>query len=270
MPRSNPAPQPAPLPQQLINASPVDAETLRRHQRRARRRGTAPIPPPANAACVPVPQPYSVYTEFHAGPSTQRVTTTSSILVSEAAPVGTSFIPPPDFSFTYPSGHFSNASTLTPHIQLPFFSPSIPSSSYHTPYPSVPSQFTDFHLTQIPFTSILNFSEMAPAMQTPHFPSFPSSTHNFLSAFNTPQPHEVSTPSHRTPPPDLNMYVPPDTNIDEDDDDTDVNDDDQDDGDGDDSNIDGSHFIAMSSGRRERRRNMGLRSRVRVHRPCDT
>ena len=111
---------------------------------------------------------------------------------------------------------------------------------------------------------------MALALQTPHFPSFPSFTQNFLIAFNTPQPHEVSTPSHRTPPPNLYMYVPLNTNVDDDDDDTNVDDDDQDDGDGDDSDIGGSPFIAMSSRRCECRRNMGLCSRVRMRRPCDT
>ena len=87
---------------------------------------------------------------------------------------------------------------------------------------------------------------MAHVMQTPHFPSFPSSTQNFLSAFNTPQPHEVPTSSHRTPTPDLNMYVPSDPNVD----DAGANndDDDQDDDDGDDSDNGGSQFMDMSTG----------------------
>ena len=37
MPRPNPEPEPAPLPEHLINVGDVDSETLRRHQRRARR-----------------------------------------------------------------------------------------------------------------------------------------------------------------------------------------------------------------------------------------
>ena len=56
---------------------------------------------------------------------------------------------------------------------------------------------------------------MHPAMQTPIFPSFPSFTQNFLSTFNTLQTHELPTPSHRTPSPDLNMYVPSDPNVDD-------------------------------------------------------
>ena len=262
MPRPNPAPQPAPLPPQLINAGPLDEVTLRRHQRRSRRRGSGPTAPPPSATCIPVPLPHYVHTEFHAGPSTQCVTTTSSTFVSEAGPSGTSFIPPPDFSFTYPSGPFFHSSGVTPHTQLPFSSSSFPSSSHHTPYPSVPSQFTEFNLSQLSFNSFLNYSQMHPSMQTPHFPSFPSSTQNFLSTFNTLQPHELPTPSHRTPPPDLNMYVPSDPNVD--DVGADNNDDAQDDDDG------GSQFMDMSTGRLDRRRQMGLRSRVRMRRPCDT
>ena len=102
---------------------------------------------------------------------------------------------------------------------------------------------------------------MHPSMQTPHFPSFPSSTQNFLSTFNTLQPHELPTPSHRTPPPDLNMYVPSDPNVD----DVGAEDDDaEDDDDG------GSQFMDMSTGRLDRRRQMGLRFRVRMRKPCDT
>ena len=52
-----------------------------------------------------------------------------------------------------------------------------------------------------------------------------SSTQIFLSAFNTPQPHEVPTSSYRTPTPDINMYVPRDTNVDPDADDDDHGDD---------------------------------------------
>ena len=105
-------------------------------------------------------------------------------------------------------------------------------------------------------------------MQTPHFPSFPSFTHNFLSAFNTPQPHEVPSSLHRTPTPDLNMYMPHDTNID--DAGADDDDDDQDNYDVDDTNTSGSQFMDMSTGRLDRRRQMGLRSKVRMRRPCDT
>ena len=57
------------------------------------------------------------------------------------------------------------------------------------------------------------------------------------------------------------MYVPSDPNVD------DVgannNDDAQDDDDG------GSQFMDMSTGWLDRRRQMGLRSRVRMRRPCD-
>ena len=106
------------------------------------------------------------------------------------------------------------------------------------------------------------------AMQTPIFLSFPSSTQNFLSTFNTLQRHEVPTPSHRTPPPDLNMYVPSDLNVD--DAGADNDDDDQDDDDGDDSDNGGSQFMDMSTGQLDRRRQMGLRSIVSMRRPCDT
>ena len=95
-------------------------------------------------------------------------------------------------------------------------------------------------------------------MQTHQFPSFPSSsTQNFLSSFTT-QPLEVPTPSHLTPPSVANLYEPRDTNVDDDDDDSG------------DSPISGSQFLDMSSGRRDHRRNLGLRSRIRMHRPCDS
>ena len=60
---------------------------------------------------------------------------------------------------------------------------------------------------------------MAPALQTPIFLPFPSSTQNFVSSFSTPQPPELQfTLSYRTPPPDLNMYAPRDPTDDDDDD----------------------------------------------------
>ena len=46
--------------------------------------------------------------------------------------------------------------------------------------------------------------------------------------------------------------------------------DDEDDDDGGDSHSSASQFIDMSSTRVARRRNLGLRSRVCMHRPCDT
>ena len=253
MPPPNPAPEPAPLPEHLINVGDVDSETLRRHQRRARRRATAQRPPHAVDGCIRVPQPLSVHTESTYAATTQDVNISSTI-VSEAGPSSTSFIPQPHYAFTYPSGPFFQASYPTPPTQLPFSFPSFPSSSHHTPYPT--SQFSDFHHTQLPFTSMLGLSQMAPDMQTPQFSSIPSSsTQNFLSTFSTPQLHEVPTPSHLTPPADPNLYAPRDTNVDDSDDD---------------SQSDGAQFMDMSSGRRAHRRHLGLRSRVRVHRPCDT
>ena len=65
----------------------------------------------------------------------------------------------------------------------------------------------------------------------------------------------MRTPSHLTPPANPNLYAPCDTNVDDSDDD---------------SQIDGCQFMDMSSGRRAHRRDLGLRSKVRVHRPCDT
>ena len=60
---------------------------------------------------------------------------------------------------------------------------------------------------------------MALDLQTPQFPSIPSSSiQNFLSTFSTPQPHEVPTPSHLIPPADPNLYASCDTNVDDDDD----------------------------------------------------
>ena len=62
------------------------------------------------------------------------------------------------------------------------------------------------------------------------------------------------------------MYAPCDPISDDDDD----NDDPDDDDDGGDSHSSASQFIDMSSARVARHRNLGLRSRVRMHRPCDT
>ena len=109
---------------------------------------------------------------------------------------------------------------------------------------------------------------MHPSMQTPNFPLFSSCTQNFLSTFNVLQPHDVPTPSHRTPPPDLNMYVPGDPNVD--DVGTDNDDNDQEDEDGDNSDNGGSQFMDMSTERLDRRRQIGLCFRVRMRRPCDT
>ena len=103
---------------------------------------------------------------------------------------------------------------------------------------------------------MMGLSQMAPDMQTPQFPSIPSSfIQNFLFTFSTPQPHEVSTPSHLTPPADPNLYVSRDTNVDDS---------------NDDSQSDESQFMDMSSGQRAHSHHLGLRSRVRVHKPCDT
>ena len=195
MPRPNPAPEPAPLPEHLTNVGPVDSETMRRHQRRARRRATAPRPPPAGDTFIRVPQPRSVYTGPATAASTEDVNI-SSTYVSSAGTSGTSFIPQPQYAFTYPSGPFFPASYPTPPNQVPFSFPSFASSSHHTPYPI--SQFSDIHPTQLPFTSIMGLSQMAPDMQTHQFPSFPSSsTQNFLSSFTT-QTQEVPTLSHLT------------------------------------------------------------------------
>ena len=65
------------------------------------------------------------------------------------------------------------------------------------------------------------------------------------------------------------MYAPRDP-ISDDDDDNDDPDDDHDDDDGGDSHSSASQFIDMSSIRLVRRRNLGLRFRVRMHRSCDT
>ena len=144
MPRPNPAPEPAPLPEHLINVGDVDLETLQCHQRCAHRRATTPRPPPAGDGCIRVPQPLSVHTKSTYAATTQDVNISSTI-VSEAGPSSTSFIPRPHYAFTYPSGPFFQVSYPTPPTQLPFFFPSFPSSSHHTPYPT--SQFSDFHHT---------------------------------------------------------------------------------------------------------------------------
>ena len=103
MPRPNPTPEPALLPEHLINVGDVDSETLWHHQRRARRRATAQRPPHAVDGCIRVPQPLSVHTESTYAATTQDVNISSTI-VSEAGPSSTSFIPQPHYAFTYPSG----------------------------------------------------------------------------------------------------------------------------------------------------------------------
>ena len=116
-----------------------------------------------------------------------------------------------------------------------------------------------------PHRIFFNFSHLAPDIQTHQFPSIPSSsTQNLLSLLTT-EHHAVPTPLQRTSQACPNMNRPREPNVDDGDDDADDDDDDESH-----SESSGSQFMDMSSTRVARRRNLGLRSRVHVHRPCDT
>ena len=64
MPRPNLAPEPALLPQQLINVGHIDEDRLRRRHRRVHKRSTAHSTPPAIATCLSVPRPHYVHYSY--------------------------------------------------------------------------------------------------------------------------------------------------------------------------------------------------------------
>lgn len=179
MPRPDPAPAHVPLPEPLQNVGSIDEQAARRHQRRARRRGQAEIPPSALDGIFRIPPPISFHTQMSYSSSMNVDINLSATCVDVTAPSSSSFPPASQFCASYPFGPSSSSFIPSPHF--PFSYPPDPSSSSFIPSPQ-------FSFSHPPGPSSLTFPpELTPPNQFPFsYPSGPfPSPHQMLS---TPDP----------------------------------------------------------------------------------